>query len=110
MAKNAKNTRPGKGTSVVYSWFHPNSAASFYSRMSSPHWHDGNGHDPAYPYSRTTLHKATFNLRFQNCSYKGVNQTWHPEEISAWFPLSAPTVRKVLVFVNAFAYWLLAHP
>ncbi|MFK0520740.1 hypothetical protein ACINKY_00910 [Paenibacillus illinoisensis] len=29
MAKNAKNTRPGKGTSVVYSWFHPNSAASF---------------------------------------------------------------------------------
>ncbi|MGG4127510.1 hypothetical protein ABEW19_04525 [Paenibacillus illinoisensis] len=101
MAKNAKNTRPGKGTSVVYSWFHPNSAASFFIENTALIGMTVTG---------MTRHILThghnyIHLRFQNCSYKGVNQTWHPEEISAWFPLSAPTVRMVLVFVNAFAYW-----
>ncbi|MGC5771024.1 hypothetical protein [Paenibacillus pabuli] len=85
MGRNAKNTRPDKGTSVIYSWFHPTSAASSIFRSTALIGMTVTGmtrHILTHG-SLPTIEKVTSKSRFQNCSYKGVNQTWHPEEISA---------------------------
>ncbi|WP_228469227.1 hypothetical protein [Paenibacillus sp. JNUCC31] len=85
MERNAKNTRPGKGTSVIYSWFHPTSAASSKLRSTALIGMTVTGmtrHILTHG-SLPRIDEVTYKSRFQNSSYKGVNQAWQPEEISA---------------------------